>query len=88
MKRPLVGGSLQLCVVEVEIAEPPRNGRLMVPCEDNGCATYISQVPGRTQQEDNRSEANPVGFGEGLPDPCIAGKNIAKEIYDALVALY
>jgi hypothetical protein len=42
-RESLVGGTLQLCVVEVEIAEPPKKGRLILPCGEGGCTAYKSQ---------------------------------------------
>jgi hypothetical protein len=55
--------------MEVQIAEPPRSSKLMVPFGDEGHTAYRSQRFGRVQQECSECEVSPVGFGEGSSDP-------------------
>ena len=68
MREPFVGGSLQLCVVEFEIAEHRGNGGLMIPCGRPRCAhrKHVRQMCKSIPQQGNRPPSEiPYNNNEG-----------------------
>lgn len=78
---------LQLCAVEIEIVKPPKNGRLVVPCREDGFTTYKPKYLAKHNKVVTAKRILLDSVKDHLI-PCIVRENTTKDMYDALETLF
>ena len=78
---------LQLCVVEIEIVKPPKNGRLVVPCREYGFTIYKPKYLAKHNKVVTAKRILLDSVKDHLI-PCIVRENTTKDMYDALETLF